>query len=55
MLTPLKWVFKKKKIIIKMATNNGSMETTKANFVNLCDVGTILSLSCLLLMPVSWA
>jgi hypothetical protein len=33
-------------LIIKMATNKGSMETTKANFVNLCDVGTILSLSC---------
>jgi hypothetical protein len=46
---------KYKTLIIKMATNNGSMETTKANFVNLCDVGTILSLSCVLLMPVSWA
>jgi hypothetical protein len=31
MLTPLKWVKKKyKTLIIKMATNNGSMETTKA-------------------------
>jgi len=44
---------KYKFIIIKMATNNGSMETTKANFVNLYDVGMILSLSCVLLMPVS--
>jgi hypothetical protein len=34
---------------------NGSMETTKANFVNLYDVGTNLSLSCVLFMPVSWA
>jgi hypothetical protein len=38
-----------------MATKYGSMETTKANFVNLCDVGTILGLLCVLLMLVSWA
>jgi hypothetical protein len=53
---PLKWVQKKYKIlIIKMATNNGFMKTTKANFVNLCDVETILCLLRVLLMLVSWA
>jgi hypothetical protein len=38
-----------------MVTNNGPIETTKANFVNLCDVGTILGLSCVLPMLVSRA
>jgi hypothetical protein len=55
MSTPLKWVQKKyKTLIIKMTIKYGSMETTKANFVNLCDVGTILGLLCVLLMLVSW-
>jgi len=31
-----------------MVTNIGFMETTKANLVNLCDIGTILGLQCVL-------
>jgi hypothetical protein len=46
---------KYKTLIIKMAAKYGSIQTTKANFVNLCDVGTILGLLCVLLMLVSWA
>jgi hypothetical protein len=33
-----------------MVTNNGSMEATKANLLNLCDNGTILGLQCVLLI-----
>jgi hypothetical protein len=51
MLTPLKYVGKEYKIlIIKMATNNGFVEATKTNLVNLCDVGTILGLPYILTM-----
>ncbi len=51
MLTPLKWVGKEDKtLIVKMTTHNGSVEATKTNLVNLCDVDTILGLACILLM-----
>jgi hypothetical protein len=51
MLAPLKRVGKKyKTLIIKMAANNGFVEATKTYLVNLCDVGTILGLPCILLM-----
>jgi hypothetical protein len=33
-----------------MAIDNGIVEASKANFVNLCDVSTILGLSCVLPM-----
>ncbi len=33
-----------KTLIAKMVTNNGFTEATKANLVNLCDIGTILGL-----------
>jgi hypothetical protein len=50
-LTPLKWVGKEyKTLIVKMATHSGFVEATKTNLVNLCDVGTILGLPCILLM-----
>jgi hypothetical protein len=51
MLAPLKRVGKEyKTLIVKMATNSGTMEATKANLVNMCDVGTILNLPCVLFM-----
>jgi hypothetical protein len=41
MLAPLKWVGKEfKTLIVKMVANNGFVEATKTNLVNLCDVGT---------------
>jgi hypothetical protein len=36
--------------IVKMVANNGFMEPTKAHLVNLCDIGTILGLPCVLPM-----
>jgi hypothetical protein len=49
MLASLNQVGKQyKTIIAKMVTNSGSMETTKASLVNLCDIGTILGLQCVL-------
>jgi hypothetical protein len=33
-----------------MAANSGSMELAKAHLVNLCDIGTILGLPCVLPM-----
>jgi len=49
MLTSLNQVGKEyKTIIVKMVINSGFMETTKANLVNLCDIGTILGLQCVL-------
>ncbi len=54
MLAPLKKVGKEyKTLIAKMATNNGTMETTKVNLVNMCDVNTILNLPCVLFMFVN--
>jgi hypothetical protein len=51
MLVALKRVGKEyKTLIVNMATNSGTMETTKANLVNMCNVGTILSLPCVLFM-----
>jgi signal transduction protein with GAF and PtsI domain len=51
MLAPLKRVGKKyKTLIAKMVTNNGTMEANKANLVNMCNVGTILNLPCVLFM-----
>jgi hypothetical protein len=51
MLTSLKRVGKEyKTLIVKMAINSGTMEATKANLVNMCDIGTILSLPCVLFM-----
>ncbi len=51
MLTCLKHVKKKyKSLIVKMVVNNGIMEATKVNLMNLNDVHIILSLSCVLLM-----
>jgi hypothetical protein len=49
MLAPFKWVGNQyKSLIVKMVANNGSMEATKTNLVNLCDVSTILGLPCIL-------
>ncbi len=39
-----------KNLVAKMVGNNGIVEATKANVVNLCDVGTILGLPCVLPM-----
>jgi hypothetical protein len=39
-----------KTLVAKMVGNNGIVEATKANVVNLCDVGTILGLPCVLPM-----
>jgi hypothetical protein len=51
MLTCLKHVKKKyKSLIVKMVVNNGIMEATKVNLMNLNDVHIILGLSCVLLM-----
>jgi hypothetical protein len=51
MLTPLKKVGKKyKTLIAKMVVDSGIVKATKANLVNLCDVGTILNLPCVLPM-----
>jgi hypothetical protein len=51
MLAPLKRVGKKyKTLIAKMVTNSGIMEANKANLVNMCNVGTILNLPCVLFM-----
>ncbi len=36
--------------VAEMVGNNGIVEATKANVVNLCDVGTILGLPCVLPM-----
>jgi len=33
-----------------MAINNGSMESTQANLLNMSNIDTILGLSCILLM-----
>ncbi len=49
MLAPLKRVGKEyKTLIVKMVIDNDSMEITKANLVNLCGIGKILSLPCML-------
>ncbi len=37
-------------LIIKMATNCGSMELVKVNLLNLCDINMILGLLCVLPM-----
>jgi hypothetical protein len=51
MLAPLKRVGKEyNTLIVKMATNSGTMEATKANLVNMCNVDTILNLPCVLFM-----
>ncbi len=51
MLAPLKWVGKEfKTLIVKMVANNGFVEATKTNLVNLCDVGTISGIPCILSM-----
>jgi hypothetical protein len=51
MLAPLKRVGKKyKTLIVKMAIDSGSVEVAKTNLVNLCDVGIILGLPCILPM-----
>jgi len=51
MLAPLKQVGKLyKTLIVKMATNNGYVEPTKAQLVIMCDIGTILGLPCVLPM-----
>jgi hypothetical protein len=39
-----------KNLVVKMARNNGIVEATNTNVVNLCDVGTILGLPCVLPM-----
>jgi hypothetical protein len=45
MLAPLKKVGKKyRTLIAKMAIDNGIVKVAKANLVNLCNVGTFLSL-----------
>jgi hypothetical protein len=47
MLTRLKHVKKKYiLLIVKMVVNNGIMEATKANLMNLSDFHIILGLSC---------
>jgi hypothetical protein len=49
--TLLKWVGKKYKTLINnMVVNNKFVEATKANLVNLYDVGIIFSLPCVFLM-----
>ncbi len=51
MLAPLKWVGKEyNTLIVKMATHSGFVEVAMTNLVNLCDVGTILGLPCILPM-----
>ncbi len=51
MVTTLKRVGKEyKTLIVKMAADSGSMEETRTNLVNLCDIGTILGLLCTLPM-----
>ncbi len=51
MLAPLKWVGKEyKTLIVKITTHSGYVEAARTNLVNLCDVGTILGLPCILLM-----
>ncbi len=51
MLAPFKKVGKDyKTLIAKMAIDNGIVEASKANLVNLCDVCTILGLPCVLPM-----
>jgi len=51
MLAPLKWVGEEyKTLIVKMATHSGYVKVAKTNLVNLCDVGTILGLPCILPM-----
>jgi hypothetical protein len=51
MLAPLKRVGKEyKTLIAKMVINSGTMEANKANLVNMCNVGTILNLPCVLFM-----
>jgi hypothetical protein len=50
MLAPLKKVGEKyKTLIAKMAIDSSIVKVTKTNLVNLCDVGTILSLPCVCL------
>jgi hypothetical protein len=45
MLTPLKQIGKKFKMLItKMAVDFDSMEATKANMLNVCDIDTIMGL-----------
>jgi hypothetical protein len=39
-----------KTLIAKMVIDNGIVEASKANLVNLCDVGIILGLPCVLPM-----
>jgi hypothetical protein len=39
-----------KTLAAKMVVNSGIVEATKANVVNLCDVGIILGMSCVLPM-----
>jgi hypothetical protein len=49
MLAPLKQVEKKyKTLIVKITIENDSIEIPKADLVNLCDIGTILGLPCML-------
>ncbi len=51
MLAPFEKVEKDyKTLIAEMAIDNGIVEASEANLVNLCDVGTILGLSCVLPM-----
>jgi hypothetical protein len=51
MLAPFKKIGKDyKTLIAKMAIDNGIVKASKANLVNLCDVGTILGLPCVLPM-----
>jgi len=55
MLALLKWVGKEyKTLIVKMATHSGFVEVAMTNLVNLCDVGTILGLPCILPMQKSF-
>ncbi len=49
MLAPLKQVEKKyKTLIVKITIENDSIKIAKADLVNLCDIGTILGLPCML-------
>jgi hypothetical protein len=51
MLAPFKKVGKDyKTLIAKMTIDNGIVEPSKAHLVNLCNVGTILGLPCVLPM-----
>jgi hypothetical protein len=51
MLAPFKKFGKDyKTLIAKTVVDNGTVEASKANLVNLCDVGTILGLPCVLPM-----